>query len=91
MPLALQLVSPNRYCGFRSAQTLADRAVWFGVNRVAGWGPLIAASVAACLYLADPDFASGRSLLGILALAVPVFAALAAAGVHDRNIARQST
>ncbi len=91
VPLALKMVPPNRYYGFRTTHTMADREVWFRVNRVAGWGLIVAVSLTASLYFADPELASGRSLSGVLALVLPVIAALLVAGVYARKIARQST
>jgi uncharacterized membrane protein len=88
VPLALQVVPPNRYYGFRTARTLADREVWFRVNRFAGWALLIAASIAGGLYLSVPELASGESLAGVLALVVPTLAALVATSIHARRVAQ---
>lgn len=90
VPLALRLVPPNRFYGFRTAQTLANRDVWFRVNRVAGWALIIADAATTSLYLSKPELASGRSLMGVLALIVPVLAALLVAGSHARKTARQN-
>jgi uncharacterized membrane protein len=72
VPLALKLVPPNRIYGVRTPQTLASREVWFRVNRVAGFALIVAVGMAMCVYLAEPEWASGRSFLGVLALIVPV-------------------
>lgn len=88
VPLALKLVPPNRFYGYRTAQTLADREVWFRVNRVAGASLVAAAFLTACVYLALPDLASGRSLAGVLTLGVPVIAALALTAAYARRLAR---
>lgn len=37
IPLILRRVPPNPLCGFRVASTLAEPAVWYAVNRHAGW------------------------------------------------------
>lgn len=89
VPLALRMVPPNRFYGFRTAQTLGDRAVWFRVNRLAGWALLVAVSLTTCLYLSEPEWASGRSFTGVMALVLPVLAALVVAGVYARGLARQ--
>jgi uncharacterized membrane protein len=86
VPLALKLVPPNRLYGFRTAATLADREVWFRVNRVAGFALLVAAGTAMCFYLAMPELASGSSFLGVLALVVPVVLALAVTATYARKI-----
>jgi uncharacterized membrane protein len=36
VPLIAQRVGPNRWYGFRTPRTLADRHVWFAANRLAG-------------------------------------------------------
>ncbi len=87
LPLAMKLVPPNRIYGFRTAQTLANREVWFRVNRVAGWALLVADTATTCLYLSQPELASGRSLVGVLALVLPLLAALVIAGIYARKAA----
>ena len=82
---------PNRYYGFRTARTLANREVWFRVNRLAGCGLIVAVSLTTCLYLSEPGLASGRSFTGVLALILPVVGALALAGIYARKIAREET
>jgi uncharacterized membrane protein len=59
IPLILNLIPPNPYYGFRTARTLADRALWFRVNRFAGCAFLLAAIVGEVLLTAYPlrDFA----------------------------------
>lgn len=37
IPLILRRVQPNPFYGFRVASTLADPAMWYAVNRYAGW------------------------------------------------------
>jgi uncharacterized membrane protein len=85
VPLALKLVPPNRVYGVRTSQTLANREVWFRVNRVAGFALIVAAGTAMCFYLAEPELASGRSFLGVLALIVPVISALAVTAMYARK------
>jgi uncharacterized membrane protein len=90
VPLVLKLVPPNRVYGVRTSQTLASREVWFRVNRVAGFALIAAAGTAMCFYLGDPELASGRSFLGVLALIVPVISALAVTGAYARRLSRRS-
>ncbi|PIQ29278.1 hypothetical protein COW36_17155 [bacterium (Candidatus Blackallbacteria) CG17_big_fil_post_rev_8_21_14_2_50_48_46] len=38
LPLIFGLVQPNRYFGFRNANTLSNPEIWFKVNRMTGFG-----------------------------------------------------
>jgi hypothetical protein len=42
LPLALARVPPNRWYGFRTAQTVGNPGVWYPVNRTAGWSMMAA-------------------------------------------------
>lgn len=86
IPLALNLVPPNRIYGFRTAHSLADREHWFRINRIAGLALTAASAVALLVYLDQPELASGRSLVGVLVLAVPVLSALVATGMYARKV-----
>jgi uncharacterized membrane protein len=46
LPLALGLLPPNRYYGFRTAKALSDKKIWYAVNRVTG----LAVMGASCIY-----------------------------------------
>jgi uncharacterized membrane protein len=46
LPMALELVPPNRFYGFRTRKTLSSPDVWYPANRVAGWSLGIAGSAA---------------------------------------------
>ncbi len=48
LPLVLAWVPPNRWYGFRTARSLGSPAVWYPVNRTAGFS-LMAAGVLAGL------------------------------------------
>jgi uncharacterized membrane protein len=85
IPLALKLVPPNRWYGFRTARTLPNRELWFRVNRFAGCALLIALSVSASVYVAAPGLASGRSFLGLLVFAVPLVSALVVVMAYMRK------
>jgi uncharacterized membrane protein len=86
IPLALNLVPPNRIYGFRTAQTLASRELWFRINRTAGLALMGASAVALITYLFQPELASGRALDGVLVLVVPVLSALVGTGMYARKI-----
>jgi hypothetical protein len=47
IPLVLAWVPPNRWYGFRTARTLNNPAVWYPVNRTAGFGLMAAGAMAA--------------------------------------------
>src|SRR5436309_11624912 len=47
LPLIFGLIPPNRVYGIRTAETLADRDLWYRANRYGGW-TLVASSI---LYL----------------------------------------
>ena len=78
IPLALQFVPPNRFYGVRTAQTLANRELWFRVNRFVGCVFLAAAALTTCVYLSIPELASGGSFSGMLVLVGPMLGAIAA-------------
>jgi len=86
IPLALNLVPPNRIYGYRTAHSLANRQLWFRINRVAGLALIVAAAVALSAYLYRPELASGRSFAGVLVLILPVLAALVGTGMYARKI-----
>ena len=90
LPLVLKLIPPNRVYGVRTSQTLADREVWFRVNRIAGVALMAAVGTAMGFYLAAPELASGRSFLGVLALILPVVAALAVTAAYARRLSRRT-
>jgi uncharacterized membrane protein len=46
IPMALGLVPPNRFYGFRTRKTLSSADVWYRANRFSGWTLAIAGIVA---------------------------------------------
>jgi uncharacterized membrane protein len=54
VPLILRRVPPNRVYGFRTRRTLADPALWYRVNRFAGWTELIASALSVVLIVSRP-------------------------------------
>lgn len=89
IPLMLKLVPPNRLYGFRTRQTLADRETWYRANRFAGCALFIASAASAAFFAARPDDASGRSIAGLLALVVPLVAAIGASLAYARLALRR--
>ena len=54
LPLALRLVPPNRWYGFRTRFTRSSREVWFDANAFAGRAMLAASIVSGFILLAVP-------------------------------------
>ena len=48
IPMALGMVPPNRYYGYRTRRTMASADVWYPANRIAGRCLAIAGLVAVC-------------------------------------------
>jgi len=88
IPLILKMIPPNRLYGLRTQQTLADRELWFRANRFAGWALLLAAGASAAVFVAIPEYASGRSLMGLGILVLPLVIAVAASFAYLRRAAR---
>ena len=86
VPLALGVVPPNRFYGFRTRKTLADREVWFRANRFGGLAFLIAVGISAIVFLLRPEYGSGRSIVGLGIFLVPMTVATAAALAYIRGI-----
>jgi uncharacterized membrane protein len=76
VPLILGIVPPNNFYGFRTRRTLASPELWFRANRFAGVALFIAALTSAAVFLAMPEYASGRSLAGLFILITPLIAAV---------------
>jgi uncharacterized membrane protein len=48
LPMAMGMVPPNRFYGFRTAKTLSSPRIWYAANQRAGW-LLFAAGVVSLL------------------------------------------
>src|SRR5262244_2792240 len=86
IPLMLNVVPPNHLYGFRTRQTLANRALWFRANRFAGCALFVASGVSAGIFAAHPEYASGRSFAGLVVFVVPLLIALAASFEYVRRV-----
>ena len=82
IPLILKLVPPNGVYGFRTQRTLENSELWFRANRFAGCALFIAAAASAAILLFKPEYASGRSLVGVAVLVVPLIIAVLASLVY---------
>lgn len=90
IPLILKIVPPNKLYGFRTSQTLANRELWFRTNRFAGWALLLSAVASIAVFLAEPQYASGRSAAGLLIFLAPLAIAVAACIVYLRRVGRST-
>jgi uncharacterized membrane protein len=90
IPFVMKIVPPNRFFGLRAPQTLSNQELWFRVNRFAGWALLVAAALSGSVFVLEPEFASGRSFLGLLIFVVPLVAALGASIMYVRRVAKAS-
>ena len=86
IPLILSIVPPNGVYGFRTRQTRKNRELWFRANRFAGCALFIAAGASAAIFIARPEYASGRSLVGLAVLVVPLITALVASIAYLRQV-----
>jgi len=84
--LMVCVVPPNRVYGFRTRRTLANSKLWIRANRFAGFALFIAAVTSAAIFLGAPEYASGRSLMGVVVLVVPLVVALAASFAYVRRV-----
>jgi uncharacterized membrane protein len=81
VPLALGIIPRNRLYGFRTRRTLADDAVWYPVNRFAGFGIMIASAIYGAVAVARPydrDFSVW--LLHLSTFAIPLALAIIVSG-----------
>jgi uncharacterized membrane protein len=85
IPLMLKVVPPNKYYGLRTSRTLGSREVWFRANRFAGWALFVASGTSALTYVAAPEYASGRSLTGLVVFLAPVAVAIVASLLYARR------
>jgi ABC-type Fe3+-siderophore transport system permease subunit len=86
IPLALGLIPRNRLYGFRTRRTLADDALWYRVNRFAGFGIMIASAIYGLVAIARPydrDFSVW--LLHLAAFAGPLVLAIIVSVSYSRR------
>jgi uncharacterized membrane protein len=86
IPLMLNVVPPNRVYGFRTQQTLTNRELWFRANRFAGCSLFIASGTSAAVFAVHPEYALGRSAMGLVVFLVPLAAALVASFAYVRRV-----
>ena len=85
VPLALRLIGPNAWYGFRTPATLADPALWYSVNAFAGRTMLAAAAVSGILLWLRPGWFEFGAFTNLVALVLPSAGALVASFAYLRN------
>jgi hypothetical protein len=85
VPLALRLVPPNPFYGFKTRFTRSRRDVWYDANAFMGWAMLAAslASAAVLLWKPFPLTAPGRAAAVVV---FPYMLALLAGFVYLRHL-----
>ncbi|HEX5431511.1 MAG TPA: SdpI family protein [Bryobacteraceae bacterium] len=67
IPMALGMVPPNGFYGFRTEKTLSSPKVWYPANRACGWfmiaGELLAIGFSLFLLRMHPDWPARRLML----------------------------
>jgi hypothetical protein len=90
-PLVLGLIPRNRLYGFRTKKTLSDDGIWYRVNRLAGFGIMIASVVYGAVAAAWPYDRAAPDNFSIWLLHLATFAgslvvALSVAGWYSRRL-----
>ena len=85
LPLAMRLVPPNRYFGFRTPRCLDDSTLWYTVNAVGGQLLLATVGISIILFI----FYQGTWLRGFWAqlffFLIPIGAAIGATLYFERK------
>ena len=82
LPMAFAWVPPNGFYGFRTRKTMSAPHLWYPANRFAGRALLFASALSAVVFVAMPEYASGRSLVGLAIFLVPLFTAVGASVLY---------
>ena len=85
IPLALRMIGPNAWYGFRTPETLADPELWYSANAFAGRAMLVAAIVSAVLLWLRPAWFAFGVFTNLAAVVLPSVGALIASFVYLRN------
>lgn len=74
VPMALGMVPPNRWYGFRTPKTLSSPDIWYAANRASAWFLIAAGLLAIGLNLAlsrtHPDWPPSRLTSGMAGVTV---------------------
>jgi uncharacterized membrane protein len=82
VPMMLGLVPPNGFYGFRTRKTMSSPERWARANRFAGIALFLGAGLSIAVFMVNPALSSGRSLLGVAVLIVPLAVAIAASFIY---------
>jgi len=67
VPMALQMIPPNGFYGFRTPKTLSSPEIWYPANRVSGWALIVSSLLAIvfnlCLRSSHPDWPQQKLIL----------------------------
>lgn len=85
IPLALRLIGPNAWYGFRTPATLADPLLWYSANAFAGRALLVAALLSAILLWLRPARFDLGVFTNLAAFVVPSLGALIALLLYLRK------
>ncbi len=73
LPLILGLIPPNRVYGVRTAETLADRDLWYRANRYGGWTLVVSSILYLGIAAIFPSVDVDERELGLWLLQLVVF------------------
>ncbi len=91
IPMALGMIPPNRFYGYRTRKTFSSRDMWYRANRFAGWAMVISGFVALghnLYFLHDhANWApASQRLVLTLSTAVLLLAGLVVSAVYIRKL-----
>jgi SdpI/YfhL protein family len=87
IPLALRMIPPNAFYGFRTPLTRSTPEIWYQANAFCGWAVMVASCVSALLLILAPAAAMADPPAALAAFLVPLTAAVIAAFVYIRRFA----
>ncbi len=84
IPHILRVVPPNGIYGFRTAETLSSRAIWYPANAFMGWALLASSAIGAAFLLVLPATVK-RGVLWA-AFLTPIAGALLASFIYLKHL-----
>jgi uncharacterized membrane protein len=85
LPLAVRLVPPNSFYGFRTRFTRSSREAWYAANAFAGWTMLAASVLSALALVAGPAQLANAGIAEAVVFA-PMALAMLANFVYLRHL-----
>jgi uncharacterized membrane protein len=91
VPLVLGAIPRNRLYGFRTRRTLSDDAIWYSVNRFAGFALMIASALYLAATMIWPYSRAAADnfsiwLRHLAAFVVPLVVGLSVAGWYSKRL-----